>query len=239
MKNAPTLLSLLFLAILVQRVASLVSDPLGAGLLMGWTFALAISACVFLSAYWLKSKDKGVKLAATISLVLFALADFILNGIEVYRHLDATGAWDKPALQWAGVVYAAMPTVASMALGFLQGRIGRLPRNATPKLWSESVARLLRLAELRIAQRLRATPQRNTQPPNATLPAPAPKPATRNASTQRNATDYATKFTELLAKHPDITPTQLSQRTGANKSTASRWLSANRNGHNSIPEKER
>jgi len=126
MKRLPFLLAGVFIAITLTRVASLAANTLGAGWL-GWAFAVGLGVGVLVFAYWLKSNGVGIRPAALTSLVIFVVADGLFNGAEVYRHMVAAGTWSDPLLRLAGIVYALFPTVAVGLLGWMIGRIDRLP----------------------------------------------------------------------------------------------------------------
>ncbi len=126
MRRLPTLLAMTFIGITLTRVAVLASGPLGAGWL-GWLFAVGLGAGVYLAAYWMKVSDAGTKAAASMTLAFFVLADLAFNNAEVYRHMAAQGTWEDWMLRVAGLVYASFPTLAAALLGWLQGRVDRLP----------------------------------------------------------------------------------------------------------------
>jgi hypothetical protein len=115
-----------FVVITLARVATLASGALGAGLL-GWPFAIGLGVGVYLCSYWLKVADNKTRTAALFSLVFFALADLVFNTSEVYRGMLANNTWGDGLLRLAGIVYAAFPTLAVGLLGWLQGRVDRLP----------------------------------------------------------------------------------------------------------------
>ena len=126
MRRLPTILAGTFVAITLARVAMLANGALGAGGL-GWPFAIGLGAGVYLCAYWLKVADDRMRIAALVSLVFFALSDLVFNTSEVYRGMLANGTWSDGLLRVAGIVYAAFPTLAVGLLGWLQGRVDRLP----------------------------------------------------------------------------------------------------------------
>jgi hypothetical protein len=115
-----------FIGITLTRVAVLASGPLGAGWL-GWLFAVGLGAGVYLAAYWMKVADAGTRTAASVTLAFFVLADLAFNNAEVYRHMADAGTWGDWMLRVAGLVYASFPTLAAALLGWLQGRVDRLP----------------------------------------------------------------------------------------------------------------
>ena len=126
MRRLPTILAMTFVVITLARVADLAGGALGAGW-MGWPFAIGLGAGVYLCSYWLKVADDRTRVAALVSLVFFALADLVFNTSEVYRGMLANNTWGDGLLRLAGIVYAAFPTVAVGLLGWLQGRVDRLP----------------------------------------------------------------------------------------------------------------
>lgn len=126
MRRLPTILAGTFVAITLARVAALANGALGAGWL-GWPFAIGLGAGVYLCSYWLKVADDKTRVAALVSLVFFALSDLVFNTSEVYRGMLADGTWGDWLLRLAGIVYAAFPTLAVGLLGWLQGRVDRLP----------------------------------------------------------------------------------------------------------------
>ena len=126
MRRLPTILAGTFVAITLARVAALANGTLGAGGL-GWPFAIGLGTGVYLCAYWLKVADDRMRIAALVSLVFFALSDLVFNTSEVYRGMLTNGTWGDGLLRLAGIVYAAFPTLAVGLLGWLQGRVDRLP----------------------------------------------------------------------------------------------------------------
>jgi hypothetical protein len=166
MRRLPTILAGTFVAITLARVAALASSALGAGLL-GWPFAIGLGAGVYLCAYWLKVADDRTRVAALVSLTFFALSDLVFNMGEVYRGMLANGTWSDWLLRVAGIVYAAFPTLAVGLLGWLQGRVDRLPPAPMRK------SALLPRIKLWFAAQLDASiPQAADSAPQAELAAP-------------------------------------------------------------------
>lgn len=132
MRKLPMLLSAVFLAIQLRRVADFVANGLNAGQFLGWAFALGIGAGVFVSAYWTRQsvtrqdgeqdkRDRQARRSAWWSMVLFVILDGTFNLAETLRVLT------DQSLYWYAVIYGVSPTVIAAGLGSLQGRIDRLP----------------------------------------------------------------------------------------------------------------
>jgi len=165
MRRLPTILAGTFVAITLARVAALANGALGAGGL-GWPFAIGLGAGVYLCSYWLKVADDKTRVAALVSLVFFALSDLVFNTSEVYRSMLANGTWGDWLLRVAGIVYAAFPTLAVGLLGWLQGRVDRLPPVPMRKTALLPRIKLWFAAQIdaSIPQAADAEPQRAPQP---------------------------------------------------------------------------
>ncbi len=145
MKNMPRILSGLFLAITLARVAQLVSDQMGAGVL-GWMFAAGLGVAVYTASYW--TRLAITRKQARIALVLFVAVDAYFNFVDVWIRADVS----SPLLAVAAALYGLFPTVAVSALAYLDGAIQKLPpdtamrrKNALIGLVYERIVRKLRL----------------------------------------------------------------------------------------------
>lgn len=131
MRRLPTILAAAFLIIQLARVATFAQNSMRAGAL-GWIFSAGLAAAVFVSAYWTRisaysrdgSEDRrsvAVRIVAYITLVIFVLADGYFNLEEVRTVVR------EPELQLSVWIYGLAPTLASAALGTLQGFVDRIP----------------------------------------------------------------------------------------------------------------
>jgi hypothetical protein len=125
MKKFPIILAGLFVFITLTRVAEYTDAQMGAGIL-GWVYSIGLGVAVFVSAYYTrktkaeeKTPDRNRRVSAWICLVFFMGADGFFNLLEVLRSM-AGGANII-----AGWVYGLFPTLASAALGVLQGFVDR------------------------------------------------------------------------------------------------------------------
>jgi hypothetical protein len=132
MRKLPMILSAVFLAIQLSRVADFVAVGLSAGQFLGWMFAIGIGVGVFVSSYWTRQsinradekedkRDKRARGAAWMSLIMFILLDGTFNLAETLRVLV------DQSLRLYAIIYGVSPTIIAAALGSLQGRIDRLP----------------------------------------------------------------------------------------------------------------
>lgn len=136
MRKSPQRLAFLLIAITITRVALLVVFGMKVGPL-GYVFAVAVAAGVYVGAYFLRFKE--TRWAAFLTLILFAGADLFFNVLESVRSLstealvatDANfigiGAEDlRHLFQRAALVFAAFPTIAAASLGWLQSGAERV-----------------------------------------------------------------------------------------------------------------
>jgi 4-amino-4-deoxy-L-arabinose transferase-like glycosyltransferase len=120
MKRLPLILSALFLAITLARVASFAQHELKAGAL-GWIFSIALGVAVYASAYW--TRIPTTRKQAIAALVLFILIDAFFNFAHVWLSADT----QQPLVAGGAVLYGLFPTLAVALLGWLSGAISRLP----------------------------------------------------------------------------------------------------------------
>lgn len=120
MKKLPLLLSMLFLAITLARVAKFSDDYLQAGGL-GWVFSIALGVAVFAAAYW--TRVATTRKQAVAALVLFVSIDAFFNFAHVWLSADT----EQPLVAGGAVLYGLFPTLAVALLGWLSGAISRLP----------------------------------------------------------------------------------------------------------------
>lgn len=120
MKRMPLILSGVFLAITLARVAQFVSDQMSAGVL-GWLFAVGLGAAVYTASYWTRSAT--TRKQARIALVLFVAVDAYINFADVWMGANV----ENPLVAVGAVLYGLFPTVAVAALAYLAGAIQKLP----------------------------------------------------------------------------------------------------------------
>ena len=123
MKRLPLILSALFLAITLARVASFAQHELKAGPL-GWVFSIALGVAVYASAYW--TRIPSTRKQAAAALVLFIAIDAYMNFTHVWLSADT----EQPLVAGGAVLYGLFPTLAVALLGWLSGAISRLPPGA-------------------------------------------------------------------------------------------------------------
>jgi 4-amino-4-deoxy-L-arabinose transferase-like glycosyltransferase len=141
MKRLPLILSALFLAITLARVASFAQHELKAGPL-GWVFSIALGVAVYASAYW--TRIPSTRKQAAAALVLFIAIDAYMNFTHVWLSADT----EQPLVAGGAVLYGLFPTLAVALLGWLSGAISRLP----PGVGERNRNRLEQVFYNRIAQ---------------------------------------------------------------------------------------
>lgn len=124
MKRLPTILTGLFLAITLARVANLVASQMGAGIL-GWLYAIGLGVAVYVAGYW--TRVQVTRKIAITSLVVFVVIDGFFNLVEVLRSTYPDRAEVKFMIAVAMWVYGLFPTAAAALLGWLQGYVNKLP----------------------------------------------------------------------------------------------------------------
>ena len=140
MRKLPTYLTAVILTCTVPRVADFGIVYMHAWPVIAWAFSLVIALGVWVSAYFTRehvtSEDKKrlhqsdqVRNQARWWLLMFVLVDGGFNLLDVLL-----GMGSSPWYLWIGAsAYGAFPTVASAALGSLQGAVDRLPAGAPHK----------------------------------------------------------------------------------------------------------
>jgi hypothetical protein len=126
MKRLPTILTGLFLAVTLWRVAEFVDGKMAAGAL-GWLFAAGLGVAVYTASYWTRAVI--TRRPAMVALVFFVATDAYLNFAEVWLAADTS----EPLVAVGAVLYGLFPTVAVALLGWLSGSIKRLPTDAQQK----------------------------------------------------------------------------------------------------------
>lgn len=140
MKRLPLLLSGIFLAITLTRVAAFTDQELKAGIL-GWLFSIALGIAVYTAAYW--TRVQSTRRQAIVALGLFVLVDAALNLAHVWISADTTD-WIVAS---TAILYGLFPTCAVALLGWLSGAISKLP----PGVGERSMSRIEQAAAARIA----------------------------------------------------------------------------------------
>jgi hypothetical protein len=120
-RKLPTILAGLFLAITLERVANLVSGPIGSPIVLAYLYAGAMGAMIYTAMYW--SRTQTLRHAALIVAAVFVIADGAFNLFETLRSAD-TSTWYLLVGAW---VYGLLPTCAAGLAGWLQGKIDKLP----------------------------------------------------------------------------------------------------------------
>ena len=136
MRKSPQFFALFFIIITVGRVAAFISLGLHIGV-MGWAFAIGLTACVFITAYFARYKE--TRWAGGVGLVFFLLIDLWFNEFELIRTLSTkqlvppvANFMNIPqqdlqfAMQFSALVFGAFPTIAAALLGWLQSGADRV-----------------------------------------------------------------------------------------------------------------
>ena len=126
MKRLPVILSGLFLAVTLYRVAQFVDTRMAAGAL-GWLFAAGLGVAVYTASYWTRAII--TRRPALVALLFFVAIDAYLNFAEVWLAADTS----EPLVAVGAVLYGLFPTVAVALLGWLSGAIRKLPPDAQQK----------------------------------------------------------------------------------------------------------
>lgn len=136
MRKSPQFFALFFILITVGRVAAFISLGLHIGAI-GWLFAIGLTACVFVSAYFARYRE--TKVAGIVSLLFFLTIDLWFNEFELIRTLSTrqlvppiANFMEIPqkklqyAMQFSALVFGAFPTIAAALLGWLQSGADRV-----------------------------------------------------------------------------------------------------------------
>ena len=126
MKRIPVILSGIFLAVTLYRVAQFVDTRMAAGAL-GWLFAAGLGVAVYTASYWTRAII--TRRPALVALLFFVAIDAYLNFAEVWLAADTS----EPLVAVGAVLYGLFPTVAVALLGWLSGAIRKLPPDAQQK----------------------------------------------------------------------------------------------------------
>jgi len=175
MRKLPTYLTAIILTCTVPRVADFGIVYMHAWPVIAWAFSLVIALGVWASAYFTREhvtsddpkrrrQSDQVRRQAGAWMLLFVIVDGGFNLLDVWLALPGGSV---PVLQFGALVYGAFPTVASAALGSLQGAVDRLPAGAQHKY--PLLISLKSLAQRRINDALK-------RPAKATKPAAAAEP---------------------------------------------------------------
>lgn len=132
MKNAPSRLGIFLLSIQITRVGLFLTHGLLLGW-MGWFFAIALAAGVYVSAYFFGKTRGWAKVPGALGLVLFGLGDLWFNEMELIRTLSATDLVVETAnfmnysaedIRWflhiSALIFGAFPTAGAAILGWQQ-----------------------------------------------------------------------------------------------------------------------
>lgn len=132
MRKAPMTIAALFLGITLFRVAAYSAEAMKAGIILGTLFSAGLGLSVFVSAYHARvhgvdrngeetRQSIAARKTAFSALVLFAIADGLFNLWEVQRNVT------DPNLATGVYIYGLFPTAAAALLGFVQGKVDKLP----------------------------------------------------------------------------------------------------------------
>lgn len=132
MKTAPSWLAYFLIAITIGRVALLLDHGLALGW-MGWFFAVALGAGVYVSAFYFGRPAGLRKVPGAIGLAVFGLGDLWFNEVEVIRSISAIQLLPESAnfldmaadelrwmMQMTALFFGAFPTVGAALLGWMQ-----------------------------------------------------------------------------------------------------------------------
>lgn len=133
MKRLPVLLTALFLAITLARVAGFTSQYMAAGA-MGWVYSIALGVAVYASAYW--TRNATTRKAAIVALVFFVAIDCYFNLAHVLLSADRS----QTLTAIGAVLYGLFPTLATALLGWLQTSVNKLPPGSHPVRMGEHIS---------------------------------------------------------------------------------------------------
>lgn len=179
MRRLPILLSGLFLAITLARVAEFSSQRMGAGVL-GWLFAVGLGTAVYTASYW--TRTATTRKQAMTALVFFVSVDAYMNFADVWMAADTTIS----LVAVGAVLYGLFPTLATALLGWMSGAIAKLPPDAAQRNATN--------ARTRAGDALAAWLERMTAQPAA-------QPVASVALSERNDTQTAATDTQPSAAH--------------------------------------
>lgn len=134
MRRTPAILAGIFIAITLARVASITAREFDAGIL-GWLYSVGLGAGVFIASYYTRTTMTGrdgkddrravlVRGSAQVTLIFFVVVDGYFNLVDVLLGISETA---NVMVKIGGVVYGIFPTVAAALLGWMQGRVDRIP----------------------------------------------------------------------------------------------------------------
>lgn len=134
MRRMPVLLSGLFLAITLARVAEFSSRRMAAGVL-GWLFAIGLGVAVYTASYW--TRTATTRKQAMTALVFFVGVDAYFNFADVWLAADTS----INLVAVGAVLYGLFPTLATALLGWMSGAIAKLPPDAAQRNAASARAR--------------------------------------------------------------------------------------------------
>lgn len=136
MKRVPALLAIGFVLITFFRVSAFLQHGMQLGVL-GISFAIALTAAVYASAYFTQFKES--KGWAIVSLVVFGILDLWFNELEMIRSLSPEQlvvegssflAFDAKTIEnllhISALIYGVAPTICAALLGLLQGSVEKV-----------------------------------------------------------------------------------------------------------------
>lgn len=182
MRKMPRNIAALFLFITLFRVASFASVQMQAGWILGTAFSAGLGLAVYLSSYNMrvwgvdKSGDetrqsKDSRRTALAALIVFGVIDGLFNLWDVQMTVKDT------KLQTAAFIYGVFPTAAAGLLGWLQGKVDKLPlppqKARAAQLTAGRVVVAWFAKVLRIDVSLLQTAQQQDAVPAITVEAPA------------------------------------------------------------------
>lgn len=155
MQKAPYYIAIGFIAITIVRVSVFVALGLHVGPL-GYVFGVVVGMWVYVSTFWLNRKETFWP--ALVSTIISISTDLFFNELELVRSLS-TQAMVAPEsnfmgigaenlrylMQFAALVFGAIPTVAAASLGWLQSSILKIKEFNKPSGWERVMAALFRI----------------------------------------------------------------------------------------------
>lgn len=233
MRKSPQLLALFLILITFFRVSGFLAHGIMLGAI-GYAFAIAITAGVFVSGYFTGFKE--TKTWGIILLIAFGVTDLFFNELEMIRTLAPetligngsnflgfnADALTK-AMHIAAVAYGALPTLLAGGLGVLQGEADKVAslnkRSIVAQIWYATKATLLKGLNATLAERF-----------GQEYFAPLHQSNSSNLLPDGQETPVAptkVRWEDLLATDKDAVATlparQLMARYGISKRTVSNW----------------